>query len=127
MDWHRAVARVLEQLRADGQGGWLTLPFNSSGLGLLNEWTSGRRSNYGFAVVTSLTNSQQYKQFDSYNDGNVASSQRRRLHGVLPPVPSADLHHGRPAADQLAVPAGQHQLPALTPELLATAHRTRRA
>ena len=46
--------------------------------------------NYGFAVVTSLTNAQAYKQFDSYNDGNVASSQGGDCAGDAA-VPGADL------------------------------------
>jgi hypothetical protein len=58
-----------------GKGGWLTLPLNSSGLGLVNQWTAKSAPNYGFAVVASLTSAPDYMQFDSYNDGAVASSQ----------------------------------------------------
>ena len=41
-----------------GKGGWLTLPLNSAGLGLLNEWTSGTRApTTASRCCTSLTNS----------------------------------------------------------------------
>jgi hypothetical protein len=49
-----------------GQGGWISLAFNSAGLNLLNDWTSGTAiPNYGFAVAPSLTDQQQFKVFDS--------------------------------------------------------------
>ncbi len=58
-----------------GMGAWISLGVNSSGLTLLNDWTLGTASNYGFAVAPSLTDEQMWKQFDSANDGDITSSE----------------------------------------------------
>jgi Domain of unknown function (DUF6531) len=103
-----------------GKGGLLTLPFNSSGIALLNGWTLNTGVNDGFAVVTSLTNSAAYKQFDSYNDGNVASTQGGGCVGDCRPY--LELTYGPDVAPQIdsQFPPDNTNVTTLTPELLAT-------
>ena len=99
-----------------GQGGWISLGFNSAGLALLNDWTSGTAiPNYGFAVAPSLTDPQQFKVFDSAAASNLSSSQGGDCTGVLQPVLGGDLQHGGPAGGHVPVPAGQLQLPGADP------------
>ncbi|HEY5246689.1 MAG TPA: DUF6531 domain-containing protein, partial [Acidimicrobiales bacterium] len=106
-----------------GKGGWLTLPLNSSGLGLVNQWTAKSATNDGFAVVTSLTSAPDYMQFDSYNDGAVASSQGGVCTGDCRPY--LDLTYTTNAADvapqiNSQFPPSNTNVPTLTPELLAS-------
>ncbi len=106
-----------------GKGGWISLPMNSSGLGLLNQWTAGSATNFGFAVVTSLTSAQQYMQFDSYNDGNVTSSQGGDYTGDARPYLS--LTYSTTASDtqpqvNSQYPPNNSNAPTLTPELIAS-------
>ena len=79
--------------------------------------------NDGFAVVTSLTNSAAYKQFDSYNDGNVASTQGGGCVGDCRPY--LELTYGPDVAPQIdsQFPPDNTNVTTLTPELLATGAR----
>ena len=86
-----------------GTGGWLALPFNSAGLGLLNQWTANSASNDGFALVTSLSDPAMWKQFDSYNDSNVASSQGSDCTGDCRPY--LQLTYSTTASDIAAPPS----------------------
>ena len=106
-----------------GQGGWVSLPMNSSGLGLLNQWTANSGTNSGFAVLTSLTNSQQYMQFDSYNDGSVSTSQGGNCTGDCRPYLS--LTYTTTASDiapqvNSQYPPNNYNVPTLTPDLIAS-------
>ena len=106
-----------------GKGSWLTLPLNSSGLGLVNQWTAKSATNYGFAVVTSLTSAQDFMQFDSYNDGTVASSQGDDCVGDCRPY--LQLTYTTNTADvapqiNSQFPPNNTNVPTLTPELLAS-------
>ena len=106
-----------------GQGGWVSLPMNSAGLGLLNQWTANSGTNSGFAVLTSLTNSQQYMQFDSYNDGSVSTSQGGNCSGDCRPYLS--LTYTTTASDvapqvNSQYPPNNFNVPTLTPDLIAS-------
>jgi YD repeat-containing protein len=108
-----------------GKGGGLTLPFNSAGIALLNQWTAGSASdpNYGFAVVTSLSSAQAYKELDSFSDSNVASTQGGNCTGNCQPYLS--LTYTSAAADvapqiNSQFPPDNANVTTLTPELLAT-------
>ena len=106
-----------------GQGGWVSLPVNSAGLGLLNQWTANSATNYGFAVLTSLTSSQQYMQFDSYNDGSVSTSQGGNCSGDCRPYLS--LTYSTTASDiapqvNSQYPPNNGNVPTLTPDLIAS-------
>jgi RHS repeat-associated protein len=108
-----------------GKGGPVSLTFNPAGITLLNQWASGSSTepNDGFAIVTSLTNAQAYKEFDSYNDSNVASSQGGNCTGNCQPYLS--LTYSSTAADiapqiNSQFPPTNTTVPTLTPELLAS-------
>ena len=116
--------RVLEHLRADrARGAGSALPFNSAGIALLNQWTATLGvldPNDGFAVVTSLTNAPAYKQFDSYNDGNVASSQGGNCVGDCRPYLQLTYTATSPRRSTRSSRRTTPTSPTLTPELLAT-------
>ncbi len=106
-----------------GKGGWLTLPFNSAGVSLLNQWTSGSGSNWGFAVVTSQSNANYWKYFDTYNDGSVAGTQGGDCVGDCRPY--LQLTYSTTASDippqvNSQYPANNYNSPTLTPELMAS-------
>ena len=75
--------------------------------------------NDGFAVVTSLTSAPAYKQFDSYNDSNVASSQGGNCTGNCQPY--LQLTYNADVAPQInsMFPPDNTNVTTLTPELLA--------
>ena len=59
-----------------GKGGLISLPFNSAGIALLNEWTSGTgHPQRRFRRRRVAEQRAAYKEFDSFSDSNVASSQ----------------------------------------------------
>ncbi len=106
-----------------GQGAWISLGFNSSGLSLLNNWTlGGGIANYGFAVAPSLTDEQMWKQFDSANDGNVPSSAGGNCTGDCEPY--LQMTYTADAAPQIDAqyPPDNYNSPTLTPELIAAGH-----
>jgi RHS repeat-associated protein len=104
-----------------GKGGWLHLTVNSSGIALLNQWTTNTAGNMGFAIVTSLTSSAMYKRFDSYNENNLTASQGGDCTGDCRPnlqitytgdvQPQVNAHY----------PPNNYVSPTLSPDLLATA------
>ena len=107
-----------------GKGGWVTLPFNSAGLSTLNQWTSGSGSNWGFAIVTSLSDGNYWKYFDTYNDNNVASNQGGNCTGDCRPY--LQLTYSTATSDippqvNSQFPASNYNSPTLTPELMASA------
>ncbi len=111
-----------------GKGGWLTLPMNSAGLGLLNQWTAGSAANFGFAVLTSLSSSTQYMQFDSYNDGSVSTSQGGNCSGDCRPY--LQLTYTTTASEippqvNSQYPPSNSNVPTLSPELIAYRVRPR--
>jgi RHS repeat-associated protein len=106
-----------------GKGGWLSLPMNSAGLNLINQWTAGSAGNMGFAVQTSLSNASMFKQFDGSADGNVASTQGGDCTGDCRPYVSVT--YSTTASDQAPVissqfPPDNYNAPTLTPELIAS-------
>ena len=110
-----------------GTGGWLTVPFNSAGIGLLNQWTANSAPNWGLAVVTSLSNSAMWKQFDSYNDSNVAATQGGDCTGDCRPF--LQLTYTTVASDvapqvNSQFPPENYSSPTLNPELIASATDT---
>ena len=108
--------------RMPGNGSWITLPLNSSGLGLLNAWTGGNGTpNEGFAVVTSLTDAQAFKQFDSAADSNVTSAQGGQFTGDLRPYLSVTFTADVPPQVNSQFPPDNYNSPTLTPELIASA------
>nr|WP_308434583.1 LamG-like jellyroll fold domain-containing protein [Streptomyces melanogenes] len=46
---------------------WESIPLRDDGRQLVDDWTHGRKSNYGLAVKTSVTDSKSWKQFGSAN------------------------------------------------------------
>ncbi|MFD5318542.1 LamG-like jellyroll fold domain-containing protein [Streptomyces sp. NPDC127098] len=53
---------------------WETIPLGSAGRQLVDDWTHGRRANYGLAVRASTTDSYGWKQFGSTRYPNGAPS-----------------------------------------------------
>jgi len=108
-----------------GQGAWISLGFNSSGLTLLNDWTLGQPvPNDGFAVAPSLTDEQMWKQFDSANDGNILSSQGGNCTGNCEPYLQLTYSADTPPQIDSQYPPDNYNSPTLTPELMATGHDT---
>lgn len=54
-----------------GSAAWEAIPLGSAGRQLVDDWTHGRKPNYGLAVKASTTDSQGWKQFgsDDYPNG----------------------------------------------------------
>jgi large repetitive protein len=107
-----------------GKGSWLTLPFNTAGVSLLNQWTANSAPNWGFALVTSLSNSAYWKYFDSYQDSNVPTSQGTDC-GVPDCRPYLQLNYSTTASDitpqvNSQFPANNTNVSTLTPELMAS-------
>jgi RHS repeat-associated protein len=105
-----------------GMGTWISLGFNSSGLSLLNGWTLGTVSNYGFAVAPSLTDEQMWKQFDSANDGAITSSQGGDCVGNCEPYLSMTYTADTPPQIDHQYPPSNYNSATLTPELIASGH-----
>ena len=103
-----------------GMGTWISLGVNAAGLTLLNDWTLGTASDYGFAVAPSLTDEQMWKQFDSANDGDVTSSEGGNCVGNCEPY--LQLTYSADVAPQISsqFPPDNTNVPTLTPELLAS-------
>ena len=106
-----------------GQGAWIGLSVNSSGIALLNDWTLGKSpANYGFAVAPSLTDEQMWKQFDSANDGSISSSQGGNCVGNCEPYLQLTYSADSPPLIDSQYPPDNYNSPTLTPELMAAGH-----
>ena len=105
-----------------GMGTWISLGVNSSGLTLLNDWTLGTVSNYGFAVAPSLTDEQMWKQFDSANDGDITSSEGGNCVGNCEPYLSLTYTADTPPQIDHQYPPNNYNSATLTPELIASGH-----
>ena len=104
-----------------GQGGWISLGFNSAGLALLNDWTSGTAiPNYGFAVAPSLTDQQAFQVFDSSAASNLSSSQGGDCTGYCNPSLEVTYSTGAPPEVTSQYPPDNYNSPVLTPELIAS-------
>ncbi|WP_129838069.1 LamG-like jellyroll fold domain-containing protein [Streptomyces sp. RFCAC02] len=75
-----ATDRFAHGWRADGYSSWAcapaweTISLGSSGRRLVDDWTHGRKNNYGLAITASTTDSLGWKQFGSTRYPNGAPS-----------------------------------------------------
>ncbi|MGD0557188.1 MAG: LamG-like jellyroll fold domain-containing protein, partial [Streptosporangiaceae bacterium] len=111
-------------------GGWLTMTLNSDGLDLMNDWSLGRTTAYGFELRgydTSGNESDDYdwKLFDSANDGDVTSESYdgttySDCTGNCEPYLEITSEDDEAPQINSQYPPDNYNSPSLTPELLAS-------
>ncbi|HEV3380095.1 MAG TPA: LamG-like jellyroll fold domain-containing protein [Trebonia sp.] len=104
-----------------GLGGWIGLNFNSAGVALLNDWTTGTGpADDGFAVASSQTDDTQGVQFDSANETDVPSSDGGDCSGSCNPFLEVNYTPAPPPQINSQYPPDNYNAGTLTPELMAT-------
>jgi YD repeat-containing protein len=106
-----------------GTGGWISMPFNSDGLDLVNGWTLSRTDDYGVAVYGSQSDDNGWKVFDSANDGDVSNSngiEGTDCTGDCEPYLNLTYEADTPPDITSQYPPDNYNSATLTPELLAT-------
>lgn len=92
-------------------GEWDSVPLNSSGVRLLQDWAQAIQNNYGFLVSSETSDANGWKRFSSFAQGGLT-------------IPSLTVNYQQNVPPQVdsQYPGNNAAEGTLTPELLATGH-----